>query len=149
MVGGNRTHHGNNAALRGCVCVDTGLAQIVVDRSIKNDAAVVVEQADGRIDGKKSGTQVGTNNILKNGLVGRADRRPAGDADIDENNVEFPEIFSQGSEEPLAIFRNSDVCAVAMRLWCWLHVGAIILARAVQDQRLSDEILWSVRKKLS
>jgi hypothetical protein len=49
--------------------------------------------------------------VLKNGLVGRAGRSPAGDAGIGEDNVEFPEIFGQGCEEPLAIFRNGDVNA--------------------------------------
>src|SRR5277367_57457 len=57
------------------------------------------------------------NDILKNRLVGRAGRRPAGDSGIGENNVEFPEIFGQGCEEPLAIFPNSHVCAVATRGW--------------------------------
>jgi len=53
--------------------------------------------------------------VLKNGLVGRAGRSPAGDAGIGEDNVELPEIFGQGCEEPLAIFRNGDVNAVATR----------------------------------
>src|SRR5271154_3485000 len=53
--------------------------------------------------------------VLKNGLVGRAGRSPAGDAGIGEDNVELPEIFGQGCEQPLAIFRNGDVGAVATR----------------------------------
>jgi len=55
------------------------------------------------------------NDVLKSRLVGRADWSPAGDASIGEDDVEFPEILGQGSEEPLAIFRNSNVSAVAMR----------------------------------
>jgi hypothetical protein len=53
--------------------------------------------------------------VLKNGLVGRASRSPAGDAGIGEDNVELPEIVGQGCEESLAIFRNGDVSAVATR----------------------------------
>jgi hypothetical protein len=53
--------------------------------------------------------------VLKNGFVGRPGRSTAGDAGIGEDNVELPEIFGQGFEEPLAIFRNGDVSAVATR----------------------------------
>ena len=53
--------------------------------------------------------------VLKNGLVGPAGRSPTGYAGICEHNVELPEIFGQGCEEPLAIFRNGDVNAVATR----------------------------------
>ena len=53
--------------------------------------------------------------VLKNGFVRRARRSPAGDAGIGEDNVELPEIFGQGCEQPLAIFRNGDVDSVAMR----------------------------------
>jgi hypothetical protein len=55
--------------------------------------------------------------VLKNTLVGRAGRSPTGDAGIGEDNVELPEIFGQACEEPLAIFRNGDVNAVATRVW--------------------------------
>jgi hypothetical protein len=51
----------------------------------------------------------------KSGLVGRPSRSTAGDAGIGEDNVELPKIFGQGFEEPLAIFRNGDVSAVATR----------------------------------
>ena len=84
-------------------------------RSIKDDAAVVVQQRRSRVDGKESPIKVGVDHVLKNGLVGRAGRSPAGDAGIGEDNVELPEIFSQGCEEPLAIFRKGDVSAVATR----------------------------------
>src|SRR6202034_1581298 len=67
------------------------------------------------IDGKESGSKVGVDYVLKNGLVGRAGRSSAGDARIGEDNVELPEIFGQGCEEPLAIFRKGDVSAVATR----------------------------------
>ena len=53
--------------------------------------------------------------VLKNGFVGRAGWSLAGDTGIGEDNVELPEIFGQGCEEPLAIFRNGDVNAVATR----------------------------------
>src|SRR5271168_1564779 len=54
--------------------------------------------------------------VLKNGLVGRAGRSPAGDAGIGEDDVELPEIFGQGREEPLAVFRNGNVNAIATRV---------------------------------
>ena len=43
-VGGDGTRHRDEAALRGCICGDAGLAEIVVYRPIKDDAAVVVQQ---------------------------------------------------------------------------------------------------------
>jgi hypothetical protein len=42
------------------------------------------------------------NYVLKNGLVGRAGRRPAGDARIRKDDVKFAEIFGECREEPLA-----------------------------------------------
>jgi hypothetical protein len=62
---------------------------------------------------KKAALRVGVDHVLKNGLVGRAGRSPAGDAGVGKDNIEFAEIFGQGCEEPLAIFRNGDVNAVA------------------------------------
>src|SRR6516225_1804610 len=53
------------------------------------------------------------NDILKSSLVGRASGRPAGNARVGKDNVELSEVFGQGCKEPLAIFRNSNVCAVA------------------------------------
>jgi len=50
----------------------------------------------------------------------------------------FEEILSaRGGDRKEAIFRSAAM------------VGAIVLARAVQDKQLSDEILESVREKLS
>src|SRR5215469_11803334 len=43
-VGGDGTRHRNEATLRGCVCGDAGLAEIVMYRPSKDDAAVVVQQ---------------------------------------------------------------------------------------------------------
>ena len=54
--------------------------------------------------------------VLKNGLVSGTGRRPARDAGIGEDDVELPEIFGQGCKEPLAVFRNGDVGAVATRI---------------------------------
>ena len=63
--------------------------------------------------------------VLKNGLVSRTGRRPARDAGIGEDNVEFPEIFGQGCEEPLAVFRKGNVSAVATRVWSEFCNGLI------------------------
>ena len=57
------------------------------------------------------------NDILKDGFVGRAGRRTARDARIRKDDVEFAEIFGQGREELLAVFRNGEVSAVATRVW--------------------------------
>ena len=51
-------------------------------------------------------------NVLKDGFVGRARRRPAGDAGICEDDVEFAEIFGKCSEELLAVFGYGDICTV-------------------------------------
>jgi hypothetical protein len=54
--------------------------------------------------------------VLENGFVSGTGRRPARDAGIGEDNVELPEILGQGCEEPLAVFCNSEVSAVATRI---------------------------------
>ena len=81
--------------------------------------------------------------VLKNGLVGRAGRCPAGDAGVGKDNVEFPEIFGKGCEEPLAVFRNGDVCAVATRVrskFCNRLIQRFLVATVNGDLRaLSDE----------
>jgi TetR/AcrR family transcriptional regulator, transcriptional repressor for nem operon len=59
---------------------------------------------------------------------------------------ELKAAFEQGLEDILSTRggeRNEAIFQTAAR------IGAIILARAVQDPRLSDEILSSVRQKLS
>ena len=81
--------------------------------------------------------------VLKNGLVGRARRSPAGDAGIRKDNVELPEICGQGCEEPLAIFRKGDVSAVATRVrskFCNRLIQRFLVATVNGDLRaLSDE----------
>jgi hypothetical protein len=46
-VGGDGTRHGDKTALRSCICGKAGLAEIVVHRSVKDDAAVVIQQRSG------------------------------------------------------------------------------------------------------
>ena len=84
-------------------------------RSVKDDAAVIIQQRSGCIDGKESAIEVGVDDVLKDGFVGRARRRSAGDAGICEDDVEPAEISGKCCEEPLAVFGYGDVCAVAAR----------------------------------
>ena len=63
--------------------------------------------------------------VLKHGLVSRTGRRSARDAGISKDNVECPEIFGQGCEEPLAVFRKGNVSAVATRVWSEFCNGLI------------------------
>ena len=51
--------------------------------------------------------------VLKDRLIGRSGRCPAGDAGVGKDYVKFPEIFGEGCEEPLAAFRNGEVSTVA------------------------------------
>src|SRR6202167_3139834 len=114
-VGGDGTRHRDETALGGCIRGDARLAEIVMYRPTKDDATVVVQQRRRCIHREESGIKGGVDYVLKNGLVARARRSPAGDAGIGEDNVELPEICGQGGEEPLAIFRTGDVSAVATR----------------------------------
>src|ERR1700733_6786172 len=46
-VGGDGARHGDKTALRGSICGKAGLAEIVVHRAVKDDAAVVIQQRSG------------------------------------------------------------------------------------------------------
>jgi hypothetical protein len=85
-------------------------------RSVKDDAAVVVQQRRSRIHGKECAVEIGVDDVFKGGFLGLANRRGAADAGIGENDVELPEISGQGVEEPLAVFGDGDVGAVAARV---------------------------------
>src|SRR4029077_6603458 len=61
-------------------------------------------------------TEVGTNDVLKNCLVGRAGRGPAGDAGIDEDDVQLAEILGKIREESLPVARHGHVGAIAARV---------------------------------
>jgi hypothetical protein len=50
---------------------------------------------------------------LEDGFVGRASRRPAGNACISEDDVKLAKVFDQFSEKPLAVLRNRNVKATA------------------------------------
>ena len=105
-------------------------------RPIKDDAAVLVQQRRRGIDGKESAVKVGVDYLLENGLVGRAGRRPSGDAGVGKDNVEFPEIFGQGCEELLAVFSNRDVCTVATSVWsefCHRFIERLLVATGNGD----------------
>ena len=65
--------------------------------------------------------------------------------EVARSTPELKAAFERGLEEILSARggdRNEAIFQTATK------IGAIILARAVQDQRLSDEILGSVRQKL-
>ena len=53
--------------------------------------------------------------LLEDGFVGRASRRPASDAGIGEDDVKFAKVFGEFSEELLAVLRNRNVGAIAVR----------------------------------
>jgi hypothetical protein len=53
--------------------------------------------------------------LLEDGFVGRASRRPAGNACISEDDVKFAKVFGEFSEELLAVLRNRNVSAIAVR----------------------------------
>jgi hypothetical protein len=44
--------------------------------------------------------------LLEDGFVGRASRRPARNACIGEDDVKFAKVFGEISEELLAVLRN-------------------------------------------
>jgi hypothetical protein len=50
--------------------------------------------------------------VLKDGFVGRARRRPSGDTGICEDDVEPAEISGKCREELLTVFGYGDICAV-------------------------------------
>ena len=53
--------------------------------------------------------------LLEDGFVGRASRRHARNACIREDDVKFAKVFGELSEKPLAILRNRNVSAIAVR----------------------------------
>jgi len=53
--------------------------------------------------------------LLEDGFVGRASRRPARNACIGEDDVEFAKVFGEFSEKLLAVLRNRNVGAIAVR----------------------------------
>jgi hypothetical protein len=53
--------------------------------------------------------------LLEDGFVGRASRRPARNACIGEDDVKFAKVFGEISEELLAVLRNRNVGAIAVR----------------------------------
>jgi hypothetical protein len=53
--------------------------------------------------------------LLEDGFVGRASRRPARNACISEDDVKFAKVFDEFSEKPLAVLRNRNVSAIAVR----------------------------------
>src|SRR5581483_9116006 len=112
----DRSCHRDEATLRGSVCGGTGLAEMVMYRSIEDDAGAVVQQRSGGVDGEESAIQVGADNILKRCFVRRAGRRPAANSGIDEDDVQLPEILGNIREEPLPVVRHGNVGAIAARV---------------------------------
>jgi hypothetical protein len=53
--------------------------------------------------------------LLEDGFVGRASRRPARNACVSEDDVKFAKVFGEFSEKPLAVLRNRNVSAIAVR----------------------------------
>jgi TetR/AcrR family transcriptional repressor of nem operon len=65
--------------------------------------------------------------------------------EVARSNPELKAAFEQGLEEILSA-KHGDRKEAIFRVAAMM--GGVVLARAVQDQRLSDEILKSVRQKL-
>jgi hypothetical protein len=53
--------------------------------------------------------------LLEDGFVGRASRRPARNACIGEDDVKFAKVFGKFSEKLLAVLRNRNVGTIAVR----------------------------------
>ena len=53
--------------------------------------------------------------LLEDGFVGRASRRAARNACVSEDDVKFAKVLGQFNEELLAVLRNRNVSAIAMR----------------------------------
>jgi hypothetical protein len=53
--------------------------------------------------------------VLEDGFVGGASRRPAGDACIGEDDAKLAKVFGEFCEELLAVLRNRNVDAIAVR----------------------------------
>jgi hypothetical protein len=54
--------------------------------------------------------------LLEDGFVGRSSRRPARNTCIGEHDVKFAKVFGEFSEELLAVLRNRNVSAIAVRV---------------------------------
>jgi TetR/AcrR family transcriptional repressor of nem operon len=65
--------------------------------------------------------------------------------EVARSTPELKAAFEQGLENILSANRGDRKQAI---FWVAALIGGVVLARAVQDPRLSDEILSSVRQKL-
>ncbi len=65
--------------------------------------------------------------------------------EVARSTPELKAAFEQGLENILAAKRGDRKEAI---FWTAAMIGGVVLARAVRDPRLSDEILGSVRQKL-
>ena len=65
--------------------------------------------------------------------------------EVARSTPELKATFEQGLEEILSASGGDRKKAI---LWTAAMIGGVVLARAVQDPQLSDEILASVRQKL-
>jgi TetR/AcrR family transcriptional regulator, transcriptional repressor for nem operon len=65
--------------------------------------------------------------------------------EVARSTPELKTAFEQGLENILSAKRGDRKEAI---FWLAAMIGGVVLARAVQDPRLSDEILSSVRQKL-
>jgi hypothetical protein len=91
------------------------LTEIIVHRSVEDDAPVVVHQRCGCIHGKESAAEVGVDHLLEHGFVGRACRRPARNACVGEDDVQLAKVFGEFCEELLPVLRHCNVGAIAAR----------------------------------
>jgi hypothetical protein len=66
-------------------------------------------------DSKESTVEVGVDDLLEDGFVGRASRRPARNACIGEDDVKFGKVFGEFSEELLAVLRHRHVSTIDVR----------------------------------
>jgi len=66
--------------------------------------------------------------------------------EVARSTPELKAAFEHGLEEILSAKRSDRKDAIFQSA---AMIGGVVLARAVQDPRLSDEILESVREKLS
>jgi TetR/AcrR family transcriptional repressor of nem operon len=66
--------------------------------------------------------------------------------EVARSTPELKAAFEQGLENILSAKGGDRKEAI---LWVAALIGGVVLARAVQDSRLSDEILSSVRQQIS
>jgi hypothetical protein len=81
--------------------------------------------------------------LLEDGFVGRASRRPARNARVSEDDVKFAKVFGEFSEELLAVLRNRNVSAIAVRFRSQLgdrFIQCLLISTRNRDFRaLRDE----------